>query len=102
MACARVLASPATPSGTHSPRRAPRNPVRDAQIALHNSCYLKVGGGECAFCAFFLRVAGFVHRVRGRPGGVRLAVPVVRPRCGIVGGKLNEALRAAGSILVAN
>ncbi len=42
----RCQPSPANPSGTHWPPRAPRNPVRD------NSCYRKVRSSDCAFCAF--------------------------------------------------
>ena len=36
---------------THSPRRAPRNRVRD------DSCYPKEAVSDCAFCAFFSRFA---------------------------------------------
>ena len=46
---------PVKPSEMHSPRRAPRDPIRGAHSALHNSCYRK-GARAIARSAHFFQL----------------------------------------------
>ena len=69
---------PVKPSGMHSPLRlrsgqagrAPRNPIRDAQTALHNSCY-RNGGGTAARSARFFSLEERAFEKIGAAGSVR-------------------------------
>ena len=69
---------PANPSGTHSPRRAPRNLVRDAenaarnsvrdsQTALGDSCYPKWRSAIARFARFFHGLSAAPARCCGGP-----------------------------------